>query len=82
MQAPAGESTEAPVARSAGQPAPGTPAILATAGLLASQLAARSASFAGAGDGSKDAKPNDKENVVDADFEDVKEKEEDKEKSA
>jgi molecular chaperone DnaK len=28
------------------------------------------------------AKPNDKENVVDADFEDVKEKEEDKEKSA
>ena len=30
----------------------------------------------------KDAKPNDKENVVDADFEDVKEKEEDKEKSA
>ena len=31
---------------------------------------------------SKDAKPNDKENVVDADFEDVKEKEEDKEKSA
>ena len=29
---------------------------------------------------SKDAKPNDKENVVDADFEDVKE--EDKEKSA
>jgi len=31
---------------------------------------------------SKDTKPNDKENVVDADFEDVKEKEEDKEKSA
>ena len=31
---------------------------------------------------SKEAKPNDKENVVDADFEDVKEKEEDKEKSA
>ena len=32
---------------------------------------------------SKDAKPEDKENVVDADFEDVKEKkEEDKEKSA
>jgi len=30
----------------------------------------------------KDSKPNDKENVVDADFEDVKEKEEDKEKSA
>ena len=30
----------------------------------------------------KEAKPNDKENVVDADFEDVKEKEEDKEKSA
>jgi molecular chaperone DnaK len=30
----------------------------------------------------KDAKPNDKDNVVDADFEDVKEKEEDKEKSA
>jgi molecular chaperone DnaK len=29
-----------------------------------------------------DAKPNDKDNVVDADFEDVKEKEEDKEKSA
>ena len=33
-------------------------------------------------EGSKDTKPNDKENVVDADFEDVKEKEEDKEKSA
>tara|TARA_Y100000813_G_scaffold198121_1_gene185110 strand:+ start:1 stop:1047 length:1047 start_codon:yes stop_codon:yes gene_type:complete len=32
--------------------------------------------------GPKDAKPNDKDNVVDADFEDVKEKEEDKEKSA
>ena len=32
--------------------------------------------------GTKDAKPNDKDNVVDADFEDVKEKEEDKEKSA
>ena len=31
--------------------------------------------------GSKDAKPNDKDNVVDADFEDVKEKEEDKEKA-
>ena len=30
----------------------------------------------------KGAKPNDKDNVVDADFEDVKEKEEDKEKSA
>ena len=30
----------------------------------------------------KDAKTSDKENVVDADFEDVKEKEEDKEKSA
>jgi len=30
----------------------------------------------------KDAKPSDKDNVVDADFEDVKEKEEDKEKSA
>ena len=30
----------------------------------------------------KDSKPADKENVVDADFEDVKEKEEDKEKSA
>ena len=30
----------------------------------------------------KDAKPNDKDNVVDADFEDVKEKEDDKEKSA
>ena len=34
-----------------------------------------------AGD-TKDAKPNDKDNVVDADFEDIKEKEEDKEKSA
>jgi len=33
-------------------------------------------------DGTKDSKPNDKENVVDADFEDVKEKEDDKEKSA
>ena len=33
-------------------------------------------------EGTKDTKPNDKENVVDADFEDVKEKEEDKEKSA
>ena len=33
-------------------------------------------------DNTKDAKPNDKDNVVDADFEDVKEKEEDKEKSA
>ena len=33
-------------------------------------------------EGPKDAKPNDKDNVVDADFEDVKEKEEDKEKSA
>ena len=35
-------------------------------------------------EGSKDAKPDDKDNVVDADFEDVKEKEkeEDKEKSA
>ena len=33
-------------------------------------------------DGPKDAKPSDKDNVVDADFEDVKEKEEDKEKSA
>ena len=34
--------------------------------------------------GPKDAKPDDKDNVVDADFEDVKdkEKEEDKEKSA
>ena len=31
-------------------------------------------------EGAKDTKPNDKENVVDADFEDVKE--EDKEKSA
>jgi molecular chaperone DnaK len=33
-------------------------------------------------DGTKDSKPDDKENVVDADFEDVKDKEEDKEKSA
>ena len=33
-------------------------------------------------EGVKDAKSNDKDNVVDADFEDVKEKEEDKEKSA
>jgi molecular chaperone DnaK len=34
-------------------------------------------------DNTKEAKPNDKENVVDADFEDVKDvKEEDKEKSA
>ena len=33
-------------------------------------------------EGPKDNKPNDKDNVVDADFEDVKEKEEDKEKSA
>jgi molecular chaperone DnaK len=33
-------------------------------------------------EGTKNTKPNDKENVVDADFEDVKEKEEDKEKSA
>ena len=32
--------------------------------------------------GGKESKPDDKENVVDADFEDVKEKEEDKEKSA
>ena len=31
-------------------------------------------------EGAKDSKPDDKENVVDADFEDVKEKEEDKEK--
>ena len=37
---------------------------------------------AGKTEGPKDAKPNDKDNVVDADFEDVKEKEEDKEKSA
>jgi molecular chaperone DnaK len=37
---------------------------------------------AGKSEGPKDAKPSDKENVVDADFEDVKEKEEDKEKSA
>ena len=33
-------------------------------------------------DGVKSSKPNDKDNVVDADFEDVKDKEEDKEKSA
>ena len=33
----------------------------------------------GSGGGSKNAKPNEKDNVVDADFEDVKE---DKEKSA
>ena len=32
--------------------------------------------------GPNDAKPSEKDNVVDADFEDVKEKEEDKEKSA
>ena len=40
---------------------------------------------AGKAKGTKDAKPDDKDNVVDADFEDVKEKEEkeeDKEKSA
>ena len=37
---------------------------------------------AGKSENPKDAKPNDKDNVVDADFEDVKEKEEDKEKSA
>ena len=37
---------------------------------------------AGKADKTKDAKPNDKDNVVDADFEDIKEKEEDKEKSA
>ena len=41
---------------------------------------------AGKAEGVKDAKPDDKDNVVDADFEDVKEKEdkkeEDKEKSA
>ena len=37
---------------------------------------------AGKSGGPKDAKPNEKDNVVDADFEDVKEKEEDKEKSA
>ena len=37
---------------------------------------------AGKAKGPKDAKPSDKDNVVDADFEDVKEKEEDKEKSA
>jgi molecular chaperone DnaK len=35
---------------------------------------------AGKAEGTKDSKPDDKENVVDADFEDVKEKEEDKEK--
>ena len=33
-------------------------------------------------DSSKDAKTDEKENVVDADFEDIKEKDEDKEKSA
>ena len=32
-------------------------------------------------DAPKDAKPDDKDNVVDADFEDVKEKEEDKRKA-
>ena len=32
--------------------------------------------------GKDESKPNEKDNVVDADFEDVKEKEEDKEKSA
>ena len=37
---------------------------------------------AGKADEVKDAKPNEKDNVVDADFEDVKDKEEDKEKSA
>ena len=40
---------------------------------------------AGKAEGAKDANPDDKDNVVDADFEDVKEKEEnkeDKEKSA
>ena len=37
---------------------------------------------AGKAKGPKDSKPSDKDNVVDADFEDVKEKEEDKEKSA
>ena len=37
---------------------------------------------AGKADETKDAKPNAKDNVVDADFEDIKEKEEDKEKSA
>ena len=37
---------------------------------------------AGKTESPKEAKPNDKDNVVDADFEDVKEKEEDKEKSA
>ena len=37
---------------------------------------------AGKADEKKDAKPNDKDNIVDADFEDIKEKEEDKEKSA
>ena len=35
---------------------------------------------AGKAEGTKDSKPDDKENVVDADFEDVKEKEEDKKK--
>ena len=37
---------------------------------------------AGKGEGAKGDKPGDKDNVVDADFEDVKEKKEDKEKSA
>ena len=37
---------------------------------------------AGKAGGPKDANPKDKDNVVDADFEDVKEKEDDKEKSA
>ena len=37
---------------------------------------------AGKSESPKDTKPNDKDNVVDADFEDVKEKKEDKEKSA
>ena len=37
---------------------------------------------AGKTENPKDAKPSDKDNVVDADFEDVKDKEEDKEKSA
>ncbi len=37
---------------------------------------------AGKAEDVKDAKPNEKDNVVDADFEDVKDKEEDKEKSA
>ena len=36
----------------------------------------------GKSDGPKDAKPNDKDNVVYADVEDIEEKEEDKEKSA